>query len=333
MNLIIPMAGKGKRLRPHTLVTPKPLIPVGAKPIVQRLVEDISKLVDEPIEEIGFIIGDFGQAVEQQLLDIASSLGATGKIYHQDEALGTAHAVYCAEPSLRGPVIVAFADTLFRADFKISAETEGMIWVKQIEDPSQFGVVKLNDAGHITDFVEKPKDFVSDLAIIGIYFFRDGDHLRNELKSLIDNKVMKGGEYQLTDALENMKNQGVKFIPGEVDHWMDCGNKNATVDTNSRILGFEKDTKLISEDAKVENCTIIPPVMIAAGAEVKDSIIGPNVSVGEGATISRSSVSNSIVREHSSLEFVTIDNSMIGMHASMKGTISDVSLGDFSTIE
>lgn len=333
MNLIIPMAGKGKRLRPHTLVTPKPLIPVGGKPIVQRLVEDISKLVDDPIDEIGFIIGDFGAEVEQQLLDIASSLGATGKIYYQDEALGTAHAVYCAEQSLNGPVIVAFADTLFKADFKISAETEGMIWVKQIEDPSQFGVVKLNADGNITDFVEKPKDFVSDLAIIGIYFFKDGEHLRKELKYLIDNNVVKGGEYQLTDALENMKTQGVKFIPGTVDHWMDCGNKNATVDTNSTILRFEAAENVIASDATVSNCTIVPPVMILSGANVQHSVIGPNVTVGEGASIEKSIISNSIVREHSSLTSVVADHSMIGMHASVKGTVNDLSLGDYSSIE
>ncbi len=147
MNLIIPMAGMGKRLRPHTLITPKPLIPVGGKPIVQRLVEDIAALCDEPINEIGFIIGNFGQAVEEQLLDIAKNLGAQGKIYYQHEALGTGHAIYCAEESLNGPVIVAFADTLFRADFKITDAEEGVIWVKQIDDPSQFGVVKLDDDG------------------------------------------------------------------------------------------------------------------------------------------------------------------------------------------
>lgn len=319
-------------MRPHTLHTPKPLIPVGGKPIVQRLVEDIAAMIDEPINEIGFIIGDFGDEVEKELLDIATSLGATGKIYYQDVALGTGHAIYCAEPSLTGPVIVAFADTLFRADFKIDSSQDGMIWVKQIEDPSQFGVVKVNETGVITDFVEKPKDYVSDLAIIGIYFFKDGDHLKKELKYLMDNNVVKGGEYQLTDALENMKQQGVEFRPGTVDHWMDCGNKNATVDTNHMILEFEKDMDLVSAKATIGNSTLIPPVLVADGAVIENSVVGPHVSVGANSVIRNARVSDSIVRHDTTIENAVIDHSLIGSNAEVKRSAMDLSLGDFSTL-
>lgn len=333
MNLIIPMAGMGKRMRPHTLLTPKPLIPVGGKPIVQRLVEDIAGLCDEPIDEIGFIIGDFGPEVEQQLLDIAGRLGARGKIYYQESALGTGHAIYCAEPSLSGPVIVAFADTLFRADFRIDTGLDGMIWVKRIDNPSAFGVVKLNAEGVITDFVEKPKEFVSDLAIIGIYFFRDGEHLKRELKYLMDNNVVKGGEYQLTDALENMKKQGVRFYPGTVDHWMDCGNKDATVETNKMILEFEKAGQLVSGSAHISNSTLIPPVMVGERAIIENSVIGPHVSVGEGARITDSRISNSIVREFSSVANTVITNSLIGSNASINLSAQDLSLGDYSSIK
>jgi len=319
-------------MRPHTLMTPKPLIPVGGKPIVQRLVEDIAAMCDESINEIGFIIGDFGDVVEKELLDIASSLGAKGKIYYQDIALGTGHAIYCAEPLLTGPVIVAFADTLFRADFKIDPKQEGTIWVKQIEDPSQFGVVKVNEVGAITDFVEKPKDFVSDLAIIGIYFFKDGDHLKRELKYLMDNNIVKGGEYQLTDALENMKQQGVVFRPGTVDHWMDCGNKNATVETNRMILEFEKDQNLVSSSAVIENSTLIQPVQIADGVRIENSVVGPHVSVGKNAVIKNARVSNSIVRSDSSINNAVIENSLIGMQTAIDLSALDLSMGDFSTM-
>ncbi|MCG8577531.1 MAG: nucleotidyltransferase family protein, partial [Flavobacteriales bacterium] len=150
MKIIVPMAGRGSRLRPHTLTVPKPLVPVGGKPIVHRLVEDIAKTCNDPISEIAFIIGDFGDAVEKELIEVAAELGAKGAIYYQDEALGTAHAVLCAADSLEGPVVVAFADTLFRADFTIDPEVEGVLWVKQIDDPSAFGVVKLDDEGNIT---------------------------------------------------------------------------------------------------------------------------------------------------------------------------------------
>ncbi|WP_218186029.1 sugar nucleotidyltransferase [Marinifilum fragile] len=207
MKIIVPMAGMGKRMRPHTLTVPKPLIPIAGKPIVQRLVEEIAKVSNESIEEIAFIIGDFGKEVENQLCAIAENIGAKSSIYYQNEALGTAHAIHCAAESLSGKVVVAFADTLFKADFVLDAEADSVIWVQKVEDPSAFGVVKLDAENRITDFVEKPQEFVSDLAIIGIYYFKDGENLRNELQYLLDNKVVVNGEYQLTDALENMKNK------------------------------------------------------------------------------------------------------------------------------
>ena len=175
------MAGRGSRLRPHTLTVPKPLVHVGGKPIVHRLVQDIAEMCEEKIDEIAFIVGDFGNEVEQELVSVADQLNAKSSFFYQKEPLGTAHAVLCAEEKLDGPVIVAFSDTLFKAEFKISDEHEGIIWVKQIDDPSAFGVVQLNDSGTITDFVEKPKEFVSDLAMIGIYYFKSGEDLKKEL--------------------------------------------------------------------------------------------------------------------------------------------------------
>jgi len=202
MKLIIPMAGRGTRLRPHTLTIPKPLIPIAGKPIVERLVEDLVSVCNEKVDEIAFIIGDFGKEVESQLIAIAERLGAKGTICVQEEKLGTAHAVLCAQDALQGNVIVAFADTLFRADFKLDSSQDGIVWVKQVDNPSAFGVVKYDSNDVITDFVEKPETFVSDLAIIGIYYFKDGENLRNELQYLIDNDIrIKGGEFGLTDAL------------------------------------------------------------------------------------------------------------------------------------
>jgi len=169
MKVIVPMAGRGSRLRPHTLTVPKPLLPVGGKPIVHRLVEDIAAVCSEKIDEIAFVIGDFGAEIEAELIAVAEKLGAKGTICYQDKALGTAHAVLCAKELLDGPVVVAFADTLFKADFKLDPNADGILWVKQIEDPSSFGVIKMNNEGEIIDFVEKPDVFVYDLAIIWIY--------------------------------------------------------------------------------------------------------------------------------------------------------------------
>jgi glucose-1-phosphate thymidylyltransferase len=237
MKIIVPMAGLGKRMRPHTLTIPKPLIPVAGKPIVQHLVEDITKVCHEKVDEIAFVVGNFGIEVENQLIAIAESQGAKGSIYYQDEPLGTAHAILCAAPALKGKVVIAFADTLFKTEMIADTEnSDGIIWVSKIEDPRMFGVVKLDGSGIITDFVEKPATFVSDLAIIGIYYIKDGENLRAEMQHLIDNNIRDKGEYQLTNALENMKLKGKKLRAATVQEWLDCGNKDATVFTNSRVL-------------------------------------------------------------------------------------------------
>ncbi|MCO6501043.1 MAG: NTP transferase domain-containing protein [Vicingus serpentipes] len=332
MKIIVPMAGRGSRLRPHTLTIPKPLIPVAGKPIVQRLVEDITKVCGESVDEIAFIIGDFGEEVEKDLIAVAQNLGAKGSIYYQEEALGTAHAILCAKESLKGNVVVAFADTLFRADFTLDSSADGIIWVNQIDDPSAFGVVKLNQDNVITDFVEKPKEFVSDLAIIGIYYFKDGAYLKNELQYLIDNNITDKGEFQLTDALENMKKKGTKFVPGKVNEWLDCGNYKATVYTNQRVLEFVKDEENIDRSLKKENTIIIEPCFIGKNVEIKNSVIGPHVSIGENTVIKNSIVSNSIIQTNSLIRSSNIKNSMVGNYANVKGTVQELSVGDYNEI-
>ncbi len=333
MKIIVPMAGMGKRMRPHTLTTPKPLIKVAGKPIVQRLVEDIAKVCGEKVEEVAFIIGDFGQETEKNLIAVAESLGAKGTIYHQEEALGTAHAILCAEPSLSGKVIVAFADTLFKADFKLDTDNEGIIWVQKVDDPKPFGVVKISENDVITDFVEKPQEFVSDLAIIGIYYFKDGDNLKKELKYLIDNNIKDKGEYQLTNALENMKNKGIKFKPGKIAEWLDCGNKDATVYTNQRVLEFNKKEDLVSKSVTKENSVIIAPCFIGDNVILKNAVIGPHVSIGDNSIIEDSVVRNSILQNNVKVKNVCINNSMLGSHSEFKGEWSDLSMSDYTTVK
>lgn len=332
MKIIVPMAGRGSRLRPHTLTIPKPLMPVAGKPIVQRLVEDIAKVSREKVDEIAFIIGDFGHEVEQQLKTIANNLNAKASIYYQEEALGTAHAILCAKESLEGELVVGFADTLFKADFQLNNNNDGTIWVKKIEDPSAFGVVQLDEKGIITDFVEKPQEFVSDLAIIGIYYFKDGELLKNELQYLIDNDITEKGEYQLTNALENLKKKGAKFIPGEVTEWMDCGNKNVTVDTNKRVLGFNGENEIGTNFNEV-NSVIIPPCFIGDNVVVKNAIIGPHVSIGNNSVIENSVIDNSIIQEDSTITDANITNSMIGNKVEYKGKKRDLSIGDYTQIK
>jgi glucose-1-phosphate thymidylyltransferase len=333
MNIIIPMAGLGKRLRPHTLTTAKPLLPIAGKPIVHRLVEDIARVCPEKIENIGFIVHPkFGKQVEDDLKAVAKSVGAEGKIYYQEEAKGISHALLFAKELFQGNVIVAFADTLFRADFTLDTKRDGTIWVQKVENPSQFGVVKLNAAGEITELVEKPTTFVSDLAIIGIYFFKHGEKLRDEMQYLINNDIKEKGEYQLTTALENMKKKGAMFVPGEVQEWLDCGNKDNMIQTNQRYLEFIKDQKLISAKAKVINSVILPPVFLDDDVIIENSIIGPHVSIGAGTKITDCRISNSIIQKNSTLREATLKNSLLGNFVNFEGKSADIDLGDFSTI-
>ncbi len=338
MKIIVPMAGIGSRLRPHTLTTPKPLTLIAGKPIVQRLVEDIAQVVNQEIEEIAFIIGPVAKGfpgdTEERLLKIAKDLNAKGSVYIQHEALGTAHAIQCAKDALEGPCVVAFADTLFRADFTLDDNTDGAIWVKQVDDPSAFGVVKLKD-GIITDFVEKPTEFVSDLAIIGIYYFKEGSIVRDEIQYLLDNDIKDKGEYQLTNALENMKQKGLQFVPGRVDEWMDCGNKNVTVETNSKVLELaQKDgINMVSNNGVVlENSSIIEPCFIGDNVTLKNTTVGPFVSLGENSVVENSTIKNSLIQSNVSITNANLDNAMIGHHAKYNGNFTSISIGDYTEL-
>ena len=333
MKIIVPMAGRGSRLRPHTLTIPKPLIPVAGKPIVQWLVEDIVKVCGKKVDEIAFVIGDFGKEVEESLVKVAEGLGAKGSIYYQDEPLGTAHAILCAKDSLEGNCVVAFADTLFKADFTLDSSRDGIIWVSQINDPSAFGVVKLNEENIITDFVEKPETFISDLAIIGIYYFNNGKYLRSELQYLLDNNIKDKGEFQLTNALENMKNKGTKFSPGKVEEWLDCGNKDATIYTNERVL--EYNGNLINDSVQIINSEVIPPCFIGANTIIKNAKIGPHVSLGSNTVVENSVINKTIIQNDSMITNAKLSNSMIGNHVNFDGKNiqQEVSIGDFSEVK
>ena len=325
------MAGRGSRLRPHTLTIPKPLIPIAGKPIVQRLVEDIASVCVERITEIAFIIGDFGSEIEQELLNIAKKLGSKGTIYHQKEALGTAHAILCAKESLQGPVIVAFADTLFRAEFNLDTSKDGIVWVQKVENPNAYGVVKITQNGVITDFIEKPTELVSSLAIIGVYFFKDGIRLRKELQYLIDNNIKEKGEFQLTNALENLKNDGAKFYPGKVLEWLDCGNPSAAIYANKRILEYTENNEPRA-GLILEKSSVVEPCYIGSNVKISNSTIGPHVSIGNNCIIKESTISNSLIQDNSTFYKADLKKSMIGSWVDYTGNSKQISVGDYSKI-
>jgi glucose-1-phosphate thymidylyltransferase len=332
------MAGRGSRLRPHTLTIPKPLIPIAGTPIVHRLVANIASVLDQDIEEIAFILGDpafFGDKVVESLQQLAKSLGAKACIYRQLDPKGTGHAIMCAEPSLSGPAVVAYADTLIQANFDLDEEADSVIWTKRVDNPSAYGVVKLNEQGEITELVEKPETFVSDQAVIGIYYFKEIGDLKKELQFVLDNEIINGGEYQINDGIKRMMKAGKVFTTGTVDEWMDCGNKEVTIETNAKMLGILADNgiRLVSELATLENSEIIEPCFIAEGVQLKNSKVGPYVSVGKGTIIEDSTVKNSIIQTHSVIKNATLDQAMIGNYATFDGKFTDVSIGDYSELK
>ena len=327
------MAGRGTRLRPHTLSTPKPLLPVAGKSIVQRLTEDIVELGKGSVDEIAFIIGkDFGTAVESKLLSISDDLGAEGRIFYQEKPLGTAHAIWEAAECLEGETIIAFADTLFKADFVLDRNADGVIWVKEVENPSSFGVVTIGKNGLINGMVEKPETFVSDLAIIGIYFMKDGRALKEEIRYLLENDIKGKGEYQLTDALENFRKKGAKLVPGKVKEWMDCGNKAAVLDTNNRVLSYDhaEGKKLISDKMQLRNSLIIPPCFIGDNVILENSVVGPFVSIGDNTNLHNCVISRSIVQSLSIMRNIVASDSLLGNHVKVENNPIVLDLGDYS---
>jgi len=337
MKIIVPMAGRGSRLRPHTLTVPKPLIPVAGQPIVHRLVKDIAEIVGEQIEEVAFILGDeafFGDEVVASLKKLAEGLGAKASIYRQDQPLGTGHAIMCAKESLSGPTVIAYADTLIQADFKLDPTADAVIWVKQVDRPEAFGVVQLNDKQEIIELVEKPKEFVSDKAVIGIYYFKEGNDLKAELQTVLDNNIINGGEYQINDGIKGMMAKGKVFKTGSVDQWMDCGNKKVTIETNQQVLKNEqkKGVNTISSTVKLENGQIIEPCFIGEGVRISNAIVGPYASIGANTVIENSIISNSIVQHNTTLKNVILKDSMIGSEVEYNGLAQDLSIGDYTQV-
>ena len=333
------MAGRGSRLRPHSLTVPKPLIPVAGEPIVHRLVKDIAKVLKQPIEEIAFVLGDpawFDDDVVSSLEKLATSLGAKSSIYRQDKPLGTGHAIMCAKPSLSGPAVIAYADTLIRAEFDLDPTADSVIWTKQVDNPEAYGVVKLNANHEIVELVEKPEAFVSDQAVIGIYYFKDVAVLKGKLQEILDENIMNGGEYQINDGIKRMMAEGKIFKTGTVDEWMDCGNKAITIETNQRMLGFlqaDGEEKLVASSAKLENSNIIEPCFIGKNVVLKNTTIGPYVSVGNGTVIENSTIENSLIQTNSEIKNAKLNNAMIGNNVKYNGDFTSISIGDYSVLE
>jgi glucose-1-phosphate thymidylyltransferase len=313
------------------------MLPVAGMPIVSRLVRDIVKLLDQPVTNIGFVLGDpifFGDEVVDELQQLAKELGAKAHIFRQFKALGTGHAILCAEPLLSGPTVIAYADTLIRADFALDRNADATIWVKKVKNPEAYGVVETNSKGEIKGLVEKPQTQVSDLAVIGIYYFKEAADLKDELTAVMDEKLTRGGEYQINDGILRMIQKGKRFTTAEVSEWMDCGNPVITVETNQRMLRIlETEGERLEGTYTNNNSTVIPPCYIADGVEIHNSTIGPFVSIGPDTRIENSTIENSMIQSNCVLSGVKLKDAMLGNHVKYNGDFSVVSLGDYTELK
>lgn len=325
------MAGKGTRLRPHSHTTPKPLLPVAGTTIVERIVQTFSRTIDKTVDEIVFVLGDFGDDVKRDLEEMSARQGAKASFYRQDVARGTAHAVNCAAERLIGEVIIVFADTLFDTAEKVSVEgADSVIWLKEVEDPSRFGVA-VQSEGRITRFVEKPSEPISNMAIIGVYYFKDGEELRKRIQYLIDNNITgHGNEYQLTDAIDALLQDGKVFKSATVDEWLDCGTIPAWLETSAIIT--KKEQREIDE-TNFPGSTIIEPVYIGKGVNIDQSTIGPNVSIGDGAVIKGSTIKDTIVLDRAKVTNVQLTKSTVGFDTEVSNLKGEVHIGDHSVVK
>jgi glucose-1-phosphate thymidylyltransferase len=332
MKLIVPMAGRGTRVRPHSHVTPKPLLSVKGRKIVERIVDTFARVLPQVPDEGIFVLGpDFGQDIRDQLTQICEARGMTPHFPVQKESLGTAHAVGCAEDHLHGDGIVVFADTLFQIDEDVTfdAEADVVAFVREVDDPSRFGVA-VRDGERVTKLVEKPDEPISNEALIGIYYVRDLADLKTEIDYLIENDMRgKGGEYQLTDAFDRRLQKGDVFTTASVDAWMDCGTIPALLETTGRILDRESDDL---RHGTVENSVIREPVYVGPDATIRNAVVGPHVSVEEGATIENAVVRDSIVFAEGTVENAVLSDSVIGRHAAIEQDAQTLNVGDHSQV-
>jgi len=335
MKIFIPMAGKGTRLRPFTLTCPKPLLKIIDKPIVEHLIDQITSKLTTPVDEIIYILGDegyFNSDVVKSLTSISDKYNAKTKVYRQLDQLGTGHAIMCAEESLEGPSIIAYADTMIQGEISIDPDADGIIWVKKVENPSSYGVVNLDKDGNISSLIEKPKDYISDLAVVGIYYFKDISLIRDELKIHLSEKLSPGKEYLLNFGIERMIDNKKIFKSQEIETWMDCGTPKLLIDSAKKIMMKNAASDINNSLTEEGVVKINHPVFVGKNVKIKDSEIGPYVSISDNAHICSSSIKSSLIYTGAKVSNADIKNSIFGAYSVYDGSNKEVFLGDYSQI-
>jgi glucose-1-phosphate thymidylyltransferase len=327
MKAVIPVAGIGTRLRPHTHTQPKSLIPVAGKPILAHIID---QLVAVGVNDFVFIIGYLGDKIEEYISKSYPNINASFVI--QTTGKGTGHAIWLAKEKINNdPILIVFGDTICEVNWKeIIDAPNSLLGVKKVDDPRQFGVAEVSEDNKITRLLEKPAIPKSNLALVGIYKIDETKDLMLCLDNIIDSNIKNQNEFHLTDALMCMVSMGVNFYTYNVTSWFDCGKKEILLQTNQLLLkrgNFEA-----VDPESVQNSIIIPPVFIDKGCRISNSIIGPNVSIGEHVLIESSIIKETIIGPFAELNYAVLNNSLIGNDASLQGTVHSLNLGDSAEI-
>ena len=329
MKLVIPLAGFGTRMRPHTYSKPKPLINVAGKPVLAHILDGLSGL---DIEEAIFIVGYLGEQI-QEFVEKNYSFPSTHYV-EQKELKGQAHALWLAREHLEGPILIIFVDTIFESDLSVleSPDADGIAFVKEVEDPRRFGVAIVGEDGYVKRLVEKPSTMEHKLAVIGVYYIKRGEDLVSAIEELMEKNIQTKGEFYLADALQIMIDRGAKFKVHVVDVWEDCGKPDAVLKTNRYLLQAHYDN---SAEAmrRSKGTVVIPPSYVSPTAAVEASVIGPYATISDGAVVRDSIVRDSIVDYNAKVEKVSLSQSLIGENASVKGRFTKLNAGDSSQVE
>jgi glucose-1-phosphate thymidylyltransferase len=323
LKVIVPAAGIGMRLRPHTYTLPKALLYVAGRPIISHILDKVREL---DVSSVVLIVGYKGELIEEYVAKEYPEMKID--FVEQQERKGIGHAISLTRDVADAgePLLIILGDTIIKTDLhRITASNTNVLGVRGVEDPRRFGVCEV-DGSKIVRLVEKPKDPPSNLAIVGLYYIRDSVKLFEMLEEQIDKDIKSHGEYQITDALQMLIDRGSKFTHYEIDEWFDCGKPEALLETNRRLLEGRTET------AQAEGCIVLPPVSIHATAKVSNSIVGPHVSIAGGSSVDNSIVRNSILDQGSSVSDCLLEGSIIGANATIKGGVQRLNIGDSSEV-
>ena len=332
LNIVIPMAGYGTRLRPHTWSKPKPLVSVAGKSVLSHVLDIVATAADLENSELAFIVGYLGDQVQEYMRTHYPKVKT--HYYVQQQMKGQSHAIAMARQQLEGPTLILFVDTIVDDDMSFLTapdSPEAVIWVKQVQDPRRFGVVEVGLDGLVSGLIEKPDTFDYNLAVVGYYYFKDGAALMKAIDRQLKEDIRTKGEYFIADAIRLMIEDGLKLTPKTVNAWLDAGLPETVLETNRYLL--ENGRGNTAQVPAQPGVTIHPPVYIHPSAEVSDSVIGPHVSIGPGCTVAGSALADSVLEPDAQVTNAKLTGSLLGARAQVHGVEGIINIGDDAVVK